>query len=774
MSNPSNSDSSLPSGGARNGLKSSDQSATMTDMDEVDDTAVEIDLALNTNFDPSFFDVVGGWSDATTQAIAEAVVTKPADAPSTSASNSSNIDSAVLMPPAASPSAPVYAATPSALSQHQPPSQQLHQASLASARQAVGPVSSNPPGVAALPAAASLVPQHQLQPPKPSSTTPPTGGVFFNNNPASAAPSSNIQQQQQASASDASDLPPFLLFDAPIELRANFMAAQRAHGLPPLQDTNTAHYQQPPQQQQQPVEQHQQPQVARKQPRLVDGRHGYINKKDRNVREQKRTQKIADLIDQVRRRIDLLCWTDSHILVAAPRENGEGRMGIGSEIKVPHTFFVSAIHRLRRHHVRTHRVFLLSLSCAEYVKHLVQVNKEKEKALEKIKRDLEEKRRKMEEDKQSQQNSSDPESTTSTLTVSSTEDNNVKKRAHDDTDGDSDPARKKQYTMRNNSSNINTGQDSSQETSSSANSDPARDGQSVEVNRMATSSISDLTDSNKEGSSSEGNSSDQQQDKKVAAITKEGGDAQNNNNPGSIVSDAAVAPGVVGSHVEVIRPTDVSIVFSNGGNSRNADAGQGRGVHHSESTTEAGSSSSSSFELDYKEVFLKSNVPQIISTTSGRIIAWNDFFLRATGLQTDAVSRLTIFSLVRSNKLANLFDIVAASLRTEDGEMSSGSNSTTASTHATAASNASSKQAHFTAITLPCTNFCRDAAIAKPLYMTVTLMRDEDPRKRCFHCVFTDCPGTNGMLGMVTPELLSKLFSKPGAPSATDTTTSSS
>ena len=37
-------------------------------------------------------------------------------------------------------------------------------------------------------------------------------------------------------------------------------------------------------------------------------------------------------------------------------------------------------------------------------------------------------------------------------------------------------------------------------------------------------------------------------------------------------------------------------------------------------------------------------------------------------------------------------------------------------------------------------------------------MADEDHRKRCFHCVFTDCPGTNGALGSVTPDLLAMLF----------------
>jgi hypothetical protein len=42
-------------------------------------------------------------------------------------------------------------------------------------------------------------------------------------------------------------------------------------------------------------------------------------------------------------------------------------------------------------------------------------------------------------------------------------------------------------------------------------------------------------------------------------------------------------------------------------------------------------------------------------------------------------------------------------------------------------------------------------------------MADKDPRKRCFHCVFTNCPGTKGALGSITPELLSSLFTTPEA-----------
>merc|ERR1711862_448496 len=78
----------------------------------------------------------------------------------------------------------------------------------------------------------------------------------------------------------------------------------------------------------------------------------------------------------------------------------------------------------------------------------------------------------------------------------------------------------------------------------------------------------------------------------------------------------------------------------------------------------------------------------------------------------------------------------------------------------------------YTAMTLPCIDFPamrkRNQAAADsdsinipPLHVTVTLMADKDPRRRCFHCVFTNSKGTNGSLGIITPELLASLFAKP-------------
>ena len=163
--------------------------------------------------------------------------------------------------------------------------------------------------------------------PPPFTTATPAAGVATTATTsthaaaaATAVPSTSQRQQQQPQA----DLPPFLLFDAPIELRANFEAAQRALGLPTMQDNNSMHYglagtaaatlpspplySAVPQQQQQP-QHHQQHHHLHHHVRLIDGRHGNVrNKRVKNEREQKRTQKITDLIDHLRDKMEHGGW----------------------------------------------------------------------------------------------------------------------------------------------------------------------------------------------------------------------------------------------------------------------------------------------------------------------------------------------------------------------------------------------------------------------------------------------------------------------------------
>ena len=135
---------------------------------------------------------------------------------------------------------------------------------------------------------------------------------------------------------------------------------------------------------------------------------------------------------------------------------------------------------------------------------------------------------------------------------------------------------------------------------------------------------------------------------------------------------------------------------------------------------------------------------------------------------------MTIFSLVRPEKLGSFFEIVAAALRTDEEEDRKGAGSeTSALTNSDGgkggSSDSSERQWDYAAMTLPCIDFptmkkrqaSEPTKHTDPLFVTITLMADEDPKKRCFHCVFTDCPGTNGALGSITPELLALLFTTP-------------
>lgn len=69
------------------------------------------------------------------------------------------------------------------------------------------------------------------------------------------------------------------------------------------------------------------------------------------------------------------------------------------------------------------------------------------------------------------------------------------------------------------------------------------------------------------------------------------------------------------------------------------------------------------FQLSYQEVFISSNVPQLIATPSGRIVACNDFFFRMTGLTEKDIKKITIFSMVQVDHLSILFELVADALR---------------------------------------------------------------------------------------------------------------
>ena len=123
----------------------------------------------------------------------------------------------------------------------------------------------------------------------------------------------------------------------------------------------------------------------------------------------------------------------------------------------------------------------------------------------------------------------------------------------------------------------------------------------------------------------------------------------------------------------------------------------------------------------------------------------------------NSVERATIFNLVQSSKLSSLFEIVAKSLRATDPKADAPpAPSSSASLDAAAPSETSSRAWDFEGTTLPCIRFPTERPAQ--LYITVTLMDDVNPRKRCFHCVLTDSPCTSGGLGRITPELLETMF----------------
>ena len=377
-------------------------------------------------------------------------------------------------------------------------------------------------------------------------------------------------------------------------------------------------------------------------------------------------------------------------------------------------------------------------SCSDYVRHLMKINKEKELAVAKAKKDLEAKQVKMEEEKRTQQDPSEPESTTSSLTVSTRSENADVKKAPSEYHKGKLAAAKSRHL------------ESHESTVSSGSSEDAKQTpQSLSLG--ATSTVSELTDSNKGQSSKESSN-----DGMIKMARAQECDH-------TTCSDAAVASkGDTRSSNQ--RHRDVVVAVSNKSDSRPSTA---QASIASEKT-----SLDSDFKLDYEEVFLKSNVPQILAATNGRIVSFNDFFLKVSGLRSKEVECLTIFSLVQTSLLSNLFEIVAAALRSNTNDDISKQGEEKADETVKKEDDTNERKLtplkDYAAITLPCVDFStafwdegNRAAISaqtKKLYMTVTLMTDNDVTKRCFHCAFTDCPGTNGALGTVTPELLSALF----------------
>lgn len=125
-------------------------------------------------------------------------------------------------------------------------------------------------------------------------------------------------KSKKSSKTTSNATPPFLLFDAPCELRANFMQTQRLLNLPVHQDNNSYHYGLIVNGFHPQLNASMDPSLLPLSPeadiKLIDSRNirhskkGRAEGKERNEREQKRAQKITDLIEQIRLSIEDGGW----------------------------------------------------------------------------------------------------------------------------------------------------------------------------------------------------------------------------------------------------------------------------------------------------------------------------------------------------------------------------------------------------------------------------------------------------------------------------------
>jgi hypothetical protein len=265
-------------------------------------------------------------------------------------------------------------------------------------------------------------------------------------------------------------------------------------------------------------------------------------------------------------------------------------------------------------------VSLLVYRCADYVKHLIKSTEEKEEAVEKAKSDLEVKERKLEEDKALLEGRSDPESVTSSLTastagsrkegddaarqdanrVSESSDGTKRKAEELDRDSEKEAHSKKQKVEE------SVADWSGADDGGSGNGSGPR-GHNISIGKMS-SSVSELTDSNRgssdSGAEKTGSNSSAAHRKHPRSEEDESSDLPSSS---SISSTAAVLRGT-GSHHREHAHADV--VFTEKKPSR-----------HRKRLREERSSLDRKFVVDYEEVFLTSNVPQILATPAGRIVA---------------------------------------------------------------------------------------------------------------------------------------------------------
>eukprot|EP00979_Chaetoceros_neogracilis_P011427 scaffold2817_cov268-Chaetoceros_neogracile.AAC.10 len=126
----------------------------------------------------------------------------------------------------------------------------------------------------------------------------------------------------------------------------------------------------------------------------------------------------------------------------------------------------------------------------------------------------------------------------------------------------------------------------------------------------------------------------------------------------------------------------------------------------------------------YQDMFEDSDVAQAIATPGGRFRAWNKEFLRVCSFaQTGPYASLTIFDFVLPSMLPQLHHIFVKALH-EDFPQEKHTES----------------NREYLTLTVPCVDLNESDS---SYYITLSLMYDSEPSKRCFHCILSTTPGGN-------------------------------
>ena len=180
---------------------------------------------------------------------------------------------------------------------------------------------------AAAAAASVMIPQHNSPEASPTRTITDASTNTVSSSSSSNPPPSKGRKKKKAgsnhnakgSSNNQDETPPFYLFDAPCELRANFLQAQRRNDVTSFQDSNSFHYGMAVNGFHPQVNAQVNPIMPAslgaavlpngKLVEFIDGRHKHKRKiSERNEREQQRAQKITELIDKLRNTMEKGGW----------------------------------------------------------------------------------------------------------------------------------------------------------------------------------------------------------------------------------------------------------------------------------------------------------------------------------------------------------------------------------------------------------------------------------------------------------------------------------